>query len=84
MTNSSHPSLSPAEPRQALGLLSSIALSSWRVRAIYSLTKTKDKDFHLHEIIYTPQPPNAAAHALCNAKYHPRRFGSQQKRLVRQ
>jgi hypothetical protein len=24
----------PAEPRQALGLLSSIALSSWRVRAI--------------------------------------------------
>jgi len=44
----------PAEPRQALGLLSSIALSCWRVRAIKIVFPKLRWKTHLHKLIHTP------------------------------
>ncbi len=48
-----HP-LSPAEPRQALRLLSSRAVSSRRVRAIYSVTNLKQEFPFTQNYLYSP------------------------------
>ncbi|GAW92259.1 hypothetical protein CKL_0494 [Calderihabitans maritimus] len=67
------PPLSPAEPRQALGLLSSIALPSRRVRAIISITVIYRKKLFTQNNLYsqlrTDNGPQFAAkqfQQLCN------------------